>query len=401
MKEEEEKKFEIIEREGKELLFFPEKEGKGNEFEIFCDSETELRYIKKEEEKYPLIEKQEEIDLKLKEKDFGFSHHIFLCKADFRKTTFTKEANFEETTFLELADFEGATFTKEASFEETTFSELANFRKTTFSELEYFRKTTFLEWANFRKTTFTKEANFEETTFLELADFEGATFTKEAYFGETTFAKGADFEGATFSELADFGGTTFTKEANFEGATFSKVAKLDLFHAEIEKLSYSSKEEDENKEEDEKKQTKGIASLEVGNFSNRETPLWLKRDALNKHDQIQALWFHKMELEKHLENAKGIDKCILKVEKCVSEFGTNPLFAFGWLLFFNVLIGIFYLLFSFSLLEVVALLAKGFSPSFWRAETHWMVLGHFFQFIGNSFFLYEIIKSLRKFSRRL
>jgi hypothetical protein len=92
------------------------------------------------------------------------------------------------------------------------------------------------------------------------------------------------------------------------------------------------------------------------------------------------------------------DKLILRFEKYVSNFGTNPLQALCWLLGLNFLF-LFTYHFDFGVpcLELPYTLLF-FKNSYEEYGISWLHLVHF---IVNVYLIYELQKSLRKFSRRL
>lgn len=328
-------------------------------------------------ETYYLINKQLQIDERIKTGDFFCC--IFLIRVNFLEDTFTKEADFSKATFTQNANFSEATFTQQA----------------------YFYETTFIQDANFSEATFAQQANFSEATFTLLADFSEATFTQQAYFSEAIFTQQAYFSEATFTKEAYFWGVIFKKEADFSLTIFSETSVLNFIKAEVTKLNL---------------RLSTLKRIEYGEakFSadNRETFLILKNIALKQNDHIRALEFHKQEYETHfkkLEWRKNFsDKFVLGFEKFVSEFGTNVVLA---LVIFVLLVTAFYVL----ILAIsgnydnttMAHFIKFLSPINYDIESMFSSVNWFngllfiFYKVLQLVIIYEIIKSFRKFSRKL
>ena len=284
--------------------------------------------------------------------------------------------------------------------EEVDFSFSHKLKASYFFNLE----SIFLRKVNFSGVTFEQEADFRRVAFKEKVGFSYANFGKGADFSQVAFEQKADFRRVTFKEIGNFYLADFknAKYVNFSGikaevldfrnCDFGEETKVNFSHSKIERIFYSTKAEDKESGK------KGIISLKAKNFENRETCLFFKTKALENNDQITALHFYSLEMEKYLEEAKGGDKIILWLEKWVSNFGTSPIRAICCFLGWNSIFCFLHFCFSFPLENL-----KYFSTTFFPFGNidlfnPWLV---FFQFIGNSFLVYEIIKSLRKFSRRL
>ncbi len=376
----------------------------------------------------------------------NFQEATFTKEPIFWKATFTKEANFSwatfsketifwKATFTEKADFTRATFTKEGNFWEATFSKEADFRGATFTERANFWEATFTEKAYFTEATFTEKANFQEATFIKNAHFYGTTFTKEVNFRKATFTKEANFIQATFTEKANFQEATFIKNAHFYGATFIKEAdfqeacfkgRVDFELSQIKLLIFNKtklfgKEESQINLKSAQIKSMDYASIDTQNIANRESAVVLKNIAIKQNDQITALKFYTWEMEKFQKELKEdttqkrrMDRLIVGFEKWVSNFGTDPRRTFFWLLGSNIVFAIIYVLGSRTFNAFT-------SPAFWLqvleelfsfvfiyffyeeiSRSTWLERAVFYAaFIINPILLYEIIKSFRKYSRKL
>lgn len=368
-------------------------------------------------------------------KNARFDKVFFNKLACFIQSIFTQRAEFREVFFIEYADFENVVFTYGVSFALTVFKKSSTFSNLKLERRGEFLHTLFEEDVNFRdsifngvpsfggSTTFTKEADFSNSKFNKVAYFSGLTFKgktdfsnsifnekiifsnsifkklvnfsdsifkKEACFLKSTFNEKINFFNATFNKKTDFSESTFKKEADFELSKinfllFDNIKGDGIFNlqkSQIDKISYSG--------------------TNIKKVKNRETFLVLKNLALKQNDQISALDFHKKEYEKHFEELSFknnfSDKFILYFEKMISGFGTSISKSITSFIIFNLTIIALYILLynNFSCLKltdfvelVISLKADNFTYF------------HVITLIINPILIYEIIKSFRKYSRRL
>lgn len=263
---------------------------------------------------------------------------------------------------------------------------------------------------SFTNCCFLKKISFVNLTIKHLVTFPGSVFNGELSFNTVTAEKevtcmGSQFNAevnillSTFQEIIIFSDSTFSSKLNI-GYTeinnfdllsidFKEGSVLDFKNVKINFLSYS-----------------GESLFEV-KVENRKTFLVLKQLALKQSDHISALRFHKKEYEEYLkelkaEKKRSFDYWILLFEKNISEFGTSVGKAMAYLIGVNIFIFMIYHCFNPE--------HEGGS-SFLDHFNHFAVFvtpfhGEFgilnlIMLIINSVLLYEVIKSFRKYSRRL
>ncbi len=363
--------------------------------------------------------------------ELDFEKASFTQDAYFTRAYFNKEVNFKETCFTKDANFEAAHFEKNIDFSETEFKKSANFKEVYFKGQTDFSEIEITEQANFTKSIFFNKVWFPLANFFNNTNFTNSKFKEDVKFNSSMFQDQADFKEAEFEQRADFTETNFAKkldftEAHFRGNTcflFSKINHLrfhkinageqadtkfilDLMSAEIEYMDYVQ------------------ANIGQNNIANTETALLLKHIASEQHDQRTASKFHKYEMYKYYEDLKGNktattehrvqDLVIVSFERWVSNFGTNPWRAILCLLAVNIILvfvgnlggHVFHIsnfkvamsMFKWKLLEE---LVQFIFIYFLHERFDSLSLVHYLAFIINPILLYEIIKSFRKYSRKL
>lgn len=137
----------------------------------------------------------------------------------------------------------------------------------------------------------------------------------------------------------------------------------------------------------------------------------LKNIAIQQNDTISALEFHKKEINKYAQELKGkksfsncVDRRILGIERCVSDYGTNPLKAIGWYCILIIALSIAYYIETYIRLNAPCLnffeLLLGILLP-WKVGLEDFKCYHVISLIAQPILIYKIIKSFRKFSRRL
>ena len=378
------------------------------------------------------------------EREVYFREVSFGGRVSFEGAIFGGRVSFEGAIFGGVADFIGASFGGEIYFDRASFGEEANFSKANFGREVFFRGAMFAKESHFFLATFNKYSDFHQAKFGDKAHFSHVTFEEETRFREVRFIKKADFRHAVFKKEADFIKAIFEERASFLVARIDlfifravneKVPqaefKLDLTYARIEDMDYKK------------------STLDTKYLKNRETCVILKKSAAKQHDQVAALNFYKSEMHKYYNELWGkgehkqsdeqadkqpdknternngkrknrvIDKWIVWFEKHVSDFGTNPIQAAGWLLGANFLLACIHILighqfsqflsvFYFPSLYEYFVLVKQLGIEignllffyFRHSEIDNIYFTHYLAFIINAVLVYEIVKSARKFSRR-
>ena len=152
------------------------------------------------------------------------------------------------------------------------------------------------------------------------------------------------------------------------------------------------------------------------NCKDRETLSVLKKGFIATNNNITALEFHKKEHERHYKDLNFYDnfqdKILLFIEKWISHFGTDPLRPVFWFLLVNLLALFYYKGFGNifqidNIKENLNFLPDLMSPtklldlnSTDNMKLNGFEFFNFLRWIVNSFLLYEMIKSFRKFSKK-
>ena len=250
--------------------------------------------------------------------------------------------------------------------------------------------------------------------FAGESDFNNSEFHRELSFGGSVFMRHLTISSKIY--LLALYGTAFNKD--------SKKFKLDLELAQIEKTAFSKRranaEIDENDDFNPwfeilrrkiKKEIEGdLLNIHIDSSKSRETFLILKQCFLRMADNITALEFHKKEYEKYQDSLKKSrnfqDKFLLCIEKNVSYFGTSVKRSFNYLILINFAFLFIYILIYEkpiiyfhidNIYRNLNLFAKLMNP----VKSEEFIFFNLIQLSVNSFLLYEFIKSLRKFSRKL
>ncbi len=368
---------------GKDVIIIVEKNGTQKR----CGITTSGRkYIEYQGNQYDLVEKQGQIDERIPEG--SFSRCIFLMDVDFSSANFTGSVDFKEKHFSEHASFSHATFLEYANFSHTTFSEYANFSHTTFVKDVFFNNAIFSE-QSFNEAIFSEHASFRDVSFLEHVSFRDASFSKHADFNFASFSKDVDFEFASCERVLSL-------------RELQKSGVLNLKSAQVGKIDYYD--------------------TTIDQAANRETFLVLKNLAIDQQDQVKALDFHVQEMEMYRKSLswKKFDWWLLDFEKFTSSYGTKPWQPLLWIIFFQGLMLTFmFPLFTNGALELTEYLSSILGYKFWSHESlEPLQFSEYFQEnsllslgslklinslknIGTVVLLYELIKSFRKFSRKL
>ena len=392
-----------------------------------------------------------------KDNKIDFSLCIFLEVVDFSNFTFTKQVNFRNTLFLKEAKFTGAnfiqnvdfyncSFTQDVDFGGANFESSASFQEVCFESQVFFRMSSFEMDVYFTYTTFSKGANFMLSKFKDVVGFVKANFIQEVSFIEANFEQ-ADFRYATFNQKSNFMFSNFAHRASFDGAKFKRVASFtkanfmeganfNYSHFECmltfqnakfnNMLTLNGMNDDKNYKYDKfifdlkNVQVERIDYVDayIPRADNRETFHILKNVAIKQNDQIKALEFLVKEMKqykKDLKKAKWIDRFILWFEEKVSYFGTNPLKVIIWMLCLNFifLIVLFIILDNFQCSRILSYIAHSLNPTA-SIET---IIGkdvkisneslgvlELINLLKNIFMavlIYEVIKSFRKYARKL
>ncbi len=359
------------------------------------------RFVKLGSEEYDLIEKPSQIKKRM-EKTLQKTRSI--AKFDGNDPTLAK---FSRCIFLIEASFEGETFEFDADFKNSIFKEDSNFSRSIFKKEAIFTGSNFQKFVKFNGSQFKKEANFRETIFYKNADFIDAIFSEKTYFREAIFTKNVDFRYAHFMDNVSFRQVVFIQDVNFEYTVFEKFLsfgqvntrkcdqfKLNLKSSQIQAIDYTD--------------------TNIEHAANRETFLILKNLALKQQDQIKALDFHVQEMEKYRQSLswKNLNMWLLSFEKVVSYYGTQPVIPLICIIVLNLSMTFALIYFDyFCLEEFVKYFLHFLNPTssiqkIFSDLDHLKYINFFeplnsFKNILDIVLFYELVKSFRKFSRKL
>lgn len=295
-------------------------------------------------------------------------------------------------------DYRYALFTGEVDFSNYEFpsERLVSFEHVIFSGEAKFNDAKFTYRVIFKDATFGNKANFLLAKFSDVVIFVDAIFSGKAEFRYVKFVKGAWFNLVNIKNTLDFDGASiyFININNLK--LVDKYATLSLMSASIDRIVLDK------------------LTLFAHNGANRETFNVLKNLALKQNDQIKALDFHTLEMERYyldLQSEKGriTEKIILWFEKNVSYFGTDYIRPFMIYLIWAYISYSFILNFSGqwacaeSFITYLSPVSYDLVKVFGKSYTTSLGVGLFFLIykITQFVLIYEIIKSFRMYSRRL
>ena len=285
----------------------------------------------------------------------------------------------------------------------------------------------------FKSCIFSKKFVYTSSTFDNGANFKGCSFLKGIDLNNSNFEAATDFELNHYKGEACFFNTVFKDEANFNYSIFEK--RVDFAQSKINRLYFSRvKKKDKNEETNQASQTNQVvadfkgaaidylfdAQTSFEKFTNHESALVLKQAALKNHDQKKALDFYVQEMDlyrTHLKkDGQWLDQWILGFESWVSNYGTNPVKAIGLIVGLALLIAVVFTCFTswsncldflaqtvqyFCALFNLTAGAKALDFTSLEINSAWLGLILLFKNIAFAIMAYEIIKSFRKFSRKL
>ena len=332
-------------------------------------------------EKYFLIENQDQIDARIK-------------TGNFVRCIFVKDADFRDATFKKYADFMLASFVKDADFSKTYFEKEVHFNEVTFAKEIWFCKE------NVNGSTpnqFFSPAKFQGNVWFDGSQFKGRTCFNMVSFGADAGFRNCEFDGKIEFSMVNV-------KDKFIISNMKVSSKLDLKSINYDYIDYTE------------------SDFNVENSANRETLQILKSAAIQQNDQIKALEFHVKEMEKYRKDLsyKQFDWWLLGFEKVTSFYGTKAWLPLFWVVVLQLMMLCFISpLFSVGVLNLPEYLASILGYKFWSHESlELLTTSQYFKEnsllslgslklinsiknIGIAVLLYEVIKSFRKFSRKL
>ncbi|MFC4892096.1 pentapeptide repeat-containing protein [Pseudofrancisella aestuarii] len=255
----------------------------------------------------------------------------------------------------------------------------------------------------FNYSEFSEVVDFTESTFVEVS-FKETKFLDTCIFDETKFENEPDFTYTTFHDMVVFREAEFLKGINLSTINLRDKGNLNFFYKD-----FDSKVKDSSRD-----------YLKDKKHELQETYRIIKNEYQKKNDAINAINIYKKECEYHYQSLSWcgkdfLNKLILFFEKTISSYGTNPFKALALFFIFNFMLYVGYIAIStnFALHEnlytwkgignCLEVILNSFIPSIISGEPivykpAWLKVIHF---VISTALLYEIIKSFRKYSRKL
>lgn len=233
--------------------------------------------------------------------DVNFTGTIFNGKANFYNSHFQDKVNFNDAIFCGNSLFNDVEFSDRTDFTHTKFQSQADFRKSKFTNHIIFDDAIFMGIGFFDEAVFDGETDFNKTNFYSVADFKYTTFNGKTFFydlqviekGDISFFEAIFKKSVTFKDAnivhSSFENTYFTFPANFTAAKFKNTTNSDLINTDFT----------------------GAVFKEYGLFkdceidkANRETFRIIKHEFVKISNKIDALEFHKKEMEAYSREIK-------------------------------------------------------------------------------------------------
>ena len=334
--------------------------------------------------------------------EFNFSHHIFLLDEKsnvFSNRIFEVGINFESSIFASTFNCYRSIFKGGFSSCGAVFLAGINIVDTVFEKRMWAPDSIFKGSFTFYASSVLGGATFIRALFFNTVNFQGSKLQDEfilaggLFLGETHL--NASFRNIDMQNL--FFGTNFI---------------LDIHRAKISKISFFV---DGNMEipyhifissfKNKPSCFIGMLNLKEHNINNRGTANVLKNLALENRDQISALKFNSLEYNKHYKSLKWTkkdisDKFLLLAEREVSNYGESIIKSVTIFILFNFSVFLYtkYVFYTEMLPLNFNSFTKILTP--YNIE-NWTTVPHLIFIIINSFIVYEIVKSFRKFSKKI
>ena len=376
----------------------PNKAAYSDEFEIQLDKTR--KFIKTKYGKYYLIFNQKEFENKIKNEESDFSLHIFLFEINLTSIEFKNDIFFDKSIFQNKIYFNDVVFKKQIDFNQCLFMEMVEFYNVKFIEKSFFFNLSFRNGVNFLYCHFSESVDMAYSIFINIINFDRSHFERELFFKGSLFLGTLSFSSEVY--LINFDNISFDNDDFILSLEGSRIKNL-THHESIE----SRRNKDKVLKKRNPDLVEGLINLDFKNAENRETFLVLKKLFIKMNDTISALEFHKKEYEKYYSdlnwNKNFEDKFLLFFENYISHFGTSTLGALISFFLFNIICFLIYLYFDYKLFFFSFVNDLINNVNCFLASTTSLNLRIFpvFYLIINSFLTYEIIKSFRKFSRKL
>ena len=355
--------------------------------------------------RYEIISKEKSLKNKLEDKNLSsldFSTCIFLLNENFEGFSdriFEENINFENSIFASTFNCYRSIFKGGFSSCGAVFLADVNIVDTVFEKRMWTLDTIFKRRVSFYSSVIRDETTFRRCLFFQYVSFENSEFKKDLILQGALFL-GATYLNASFRNIDMrnlFFGENFILDMHL-----SKVSKISFFRdSDITVPTHIYRNSFKNKSS----YFVGMLNLKEHNIENRGTANVLKNLALENRDQISALKFNSLEYNKHYKSLKWTkkdisDKFLLLAEREVSNYGESIIKSVTVFILFNFSVFLYtkYVFYTEMLPLNFNSFTKILTP--YNIE-NWTTIPHLIFIIINSFIVYEIVKSFRKFSKKL
>ncbi|MBK2111657.1 pentapeptide repeat-containing protein [Francisella tularensis subsp. novicida FSC159] len=298
---------------------------------------------------------------------------------------------FKSIVKMQYANHEFSIYFENSKFlQESYFNEIIKLGKLVFKNIEFHRDVSFnnSKFENitlFNSVTFKSNADLSYAEFFNIVDFFRSEFQK-IVTGGTKFHKDSIFDGATFDNLVDLKYTTFKENASFRATKFNRglnLARVNINNSAILDF-HDAKINNEN-------------SYQISLKDKQETYRILKHESLKKNDTIKAVEFYKDECESHYQTLKWhsrdfFDKFILAFEKYVSNYGISIFRSIVSLVLINIMFVVLTLLKLYLFTTCLFLLSIFFIGYLSSFDKHSSVLNKIVYFTLSIMMGYVILK---------
>lgn len=299
-----------------------------------------------------------------------------------------------------------------------TKDSMVSFWKAVFYGKSYFIDIQFECKIVFEECTFNNEITFKKSTFNSIVNFKNVTFKEMANFRGVSFDEWVSFNNITVYKTLDF---TYSRTNDFIDFSDSKINNIDLEHSRFDSIGFLHiKGLDKNKNE---------IPLTKKHFANKESARLIKAHFEKQGNITEANKYFVIEQEKYIEELKDKANVTeggkrtkllpLRLNKYISNFGTDWVRATAVLFIFAVVSNLIYGLFNDKLVSIFPLtslnwienikdylntLVKMVNPlNAFKAKDNIFEDYEFFGAIvriGSAAIIYQIIIAFRQFTRR-
>ncbi|MFC4892587.1 pentapeptide repeat-containing protein [Pseudofrancisella aestuarii] len=268
--------------------------------------------------------------------------------------------------------------------------------------------------------------HISDSIFYSEVDFRGSIFIDPIVFSRVEFKGSVNFAGVIFRQPVIFlyskvyknmifRKTVFEKSLNLAYLYFLDDGCLDIYNINIKNfdsgkgLSWENSSIFPNYKNTNQIKTKEI----ISDQDAKETYRILKKEALKQSDTISAIEFYKQECEKYYKSISKIrnfgNKFVLFFEKIVSNYGTSIIRSILSLIIFNFYYYLLVQLFinqgdlNYSMVSILNGVMGVMLPHVLGGYdiSYIPITSRSLHIIINAILLYEVIKSFRKYSRKL